>query len=80
MFCLVRFFLDVNFLIEGMIFFDYGCGYGEDLKFVVEKGFEVYGWDLFYELEGDCYFVDIVNFGYVINVIENLVERWEVLF
>ncbi|AGF53453.1 sll5026 (plasmid) [Synechocystis sp. PCC 6803] len=76
----VRSLLDANLLTEGMTFFDYGCGHGEDLKFVAEKGFEVHGWDPFYEPEGDRHPADIVNLGYVINVIENPAERREALF
>jgi DNA phosphorothioation-associated putative methyltransferase len=62
-----------------MTFFDYGCGHGEDLKFVAEKGFEVQGWDPFYKPDGDRQPADVVNLGYVINVIENPGERREAL-
>ncbi|MBE9203465.1 DNA phosphorothioation-associated putative methyltransferase [Synechocystis salina LEGE 06099] len=75
----VRSLLDANLLTEGMTFFDYGCGHGEDLKFVAEKGFDVHGWDPFYQSEGDRHPADVVNLGYVINVIENPAERREAL-
>ena len=75
----VRSLLEANLLTEGMTFFDYGCGHGEDLKFVADKGFEVDGWDPFYQPEGDRHPADVVNLGYVINVIENPVERREAL-
>lgn len=83
----VRSLFEANLFQQGMTFFDYGCGHGEDLKFVAEKGFEVQGWDPFYQPDGvpsgDCEAArrpaDVVNLGYVINVIENLGERREAL-
>lgn len=71
--------MEVNLFIEGVIFFDYGCGYGEDIKYIVKKGYLSVGWDFYYLLEIFCIIVDVVNFGYVINVIEFLVECREVL-
>ncbi|WP_255447816.1 DNA phosphorothioation-associated putative methyltransferase [Picosynechococcus sp. PCC 11901] len=62
-----------------MTFFDYGCGHGEDLKFVAEKGFSAQGWDPFYKPDNEKSPADVVNLGYVINVIENPAERREAL-
>ncbi|QUS61403.1 DNA phosphorothioation-associated putative methyltransferase [Synechocystis sp. PCC 7339] len=75
----VRSLFDADLLSQGMTFFDYGCGHGEDLKFVSEKGFTVQGWDPFYKPDSDRHPADVVNLGYVINVIENPAERREAL-
>ncbi|MBV5262198.1 DNA phosphorothioation-associated putative methyltransferase [Synechococcus moorigangaii CMS01] len=75
----VRSLLEANLLTEGMTFFDYGCGHGEDLKFIAEKGFQVQGWDPFYKPDNEKSPADVVNLGYVINVIENPAERREAL-
>ncbi|MBE9195297.1 DNA phosphorothioation-associated putative methyltransferase [Synechocystis sp. LEGE 06083] len=79
----VRSLFDADLLSQGMTFFDYGCGHGEDLKFVAQRGFQVDGWDPFYKPDGrpsgDCKPADVVNLGYVINVIENPAERREAL-
>ena len=75
----VRSLFDADLLSQGMTFFDYGCGHGEDLKFVAEKGFAVAGWYPFYQPDNDRRPADVVNLGYVINVIENPGERREAL-
>ncbi|BAW97999.1 hypothetical protein NIES970_29620 (plasmid) [[Synechococcus] sp. NIES-970] len=75
----MRSLFEANLFTEGMTFCDYGCGYGEDLKFVAEKGFQAQGWDPFYQPDGDCQPVYIVNLSYVINVIENPTERRDAL-
>ncbi|OKH19056.1 DNA phosphorothioation-associated putative methyltransferase [[Limnothrix rosea] IAM M-220] len=75
----VRSLFEANLVHEGMSFFDYGCGHGEDLKFVAEKGFTAQGWDPFYQPDNELIAADIVNLGYVINVVEKPVERREAL-
>ncbi|MGL5065643.1 MAG: DNA phosphorothioation-associated putative methyltransferase, partial [Microcoleus sp.] len=64
---------------DGMTFFDYGCGYGSDIKFVAERGYEAAGWDPYYQPDTPQIAADLVNIGYVINVIESLGERREAL-
>ncbi|MGB2925427.1 MAG: DNA phosphorothioation-associated putative methyltransferase [Limnothrix sp.] len=75
----VRSLFEANLVQEGMSFFDYGCGHGEDLKFVAERGFTAQGWDPFYQPDNELIAADIVNLGYVINVVEKPVERREAL-
>ncbi len=60
-------------------FFDYGCGHGSDVKFMMEKGYTSAGWDPYYFPDKPLQKADIVNLGYIINVIENLSERREAL-
>jgi DNA phosphorothioation-associated putative methyltransferase len=67
------------FTSEVKTFFDYGCGYGGDLDRIAERGYSSSGWDPYYRPDAACIPADIVNLGYVINVIENLAERREAL-
>ncbi len=75
----VRLALEANLFTEDTTFFDYGCGYGEDIKYIAKKGYLRAGWDPYYLPETSCIPADIVNLGYVINVIESLAERRETL-
>jgi len=67
-------FLDGRYKI-----FDYGCGRGDDLRGLVENGLEVAGWDPFYAADNSICSADLVNLGFVINVIEDFDERVEAL-
>ena len=75
----VRLALEANLFTEGSTFFDYGCGYGGDVKRIAEKNFAAVGWDPYYQPDTSHISADIVNLGYVINVIEDLGERREAL-
>ncbi len=55
--------------------FDYGCGRGDDLRGLQENGLEAQGWDPFYAPDRPLAPADIVNLGFVINVIEDPEER-----
>lgn len=58
---------------------DYGCGKGDDLRELELHGIDVSGWDPVYRAEGRKTRADIVNLGYVINVIEDRKERDQAL-
>lgn len=75
----VRIALESNVFKEGDSFFDYGCGHGEDVRCINELGFKSSGWDPFYCPDGAVKSADVVNLGYIINVIEDLTERREAL-
>ena len=60
-------------------FFDYGCGRGDDLLRLHKLGIPVSGWDPAFFPEEERAPADIVNLGYVVNVIENPEERVVVL-
>lgn len=62
-------------LAEGKTFFDYGCGLGDDIRALTEMGFETHGWDPVYRPEATKVKADVVNLGFVLNVIENQEER-----
>ena len=59
---------------------DYGCGRGDDVKFLKELGIPAIGWDPHFA-PNPAHLVqhDIVNLGFVLNVIEDPKERKTVL-
>ncbi|MGB5831471.1 MAG: DNA phosphorothioation-associated putative methyltransferase, partial [Thiohalocapsa sp.] len=59
--------------------FDYGCGRGDDVRGLLENGLDAAGWDPFYAPEPPVQAADLVNLGFVINVIEDFDERLEAL-
>lgn len=58
---------------------DYGCGRGEDAAYLQSLGITVYAWDPIHRPHGDLVEADVVNLSYVLNVIENPLERLDVL-
>ena len=58
---------------------DYGCGRGDDMDILEHEGIDVIGWDPNHRPAGTCAPRDIVNLGFVINVIEERNERDEAL-
>lgn len=75
----VRLALEAGLLPRSTTFFDYGCGQGGDLERIAKLGYESSGWDPYYRPDSPQIAADVVNLGYVINVIESQVERREVL-
>lgn len=59
--------------------FDYGCGKGGDIRALQENDIVVSGWDPYYAPGEIKISADIVNLGFVINVIESLEERMDAL-
>jgi DNA phosphorothioation-associated putative methyltransferase len=59
--------------------FDYGCGRGFDVNRLQSQGFSCHGWDPIYAPNSPITSADLVNLGYVVNVIENPEERRTVL-
>ena len=59
--------------------FDYGCGKGDDIRLLSERGIECKGWDPAFRPEEKKIKSDVVNLGYVVNVIEDSEERSSVL-
>lgn len=60
-------------------FFDYGCGRGDDVKRLNTIGIDAAGWDPHHRPETPLRQSDVVNLGYVVNVIEDIDERATVL-
>ena len=59
--------------------FDYGCGRGDDMRALAERGLRVGGWDPHFAKERAKEAADVVNLGFVLNVIEDPRERREAL-
>jgi DNA phosphorothioation-associated putative methyltransferase len=59
--------------------FDYGCGKGHDIRHLRVLGYEVDGWDPTHRPQATPRAADVVNLGYVVNVIERQAERTETL-
>lgn len=66
-------------LTSAMSMFDYGCGRGDDLRNLTALGYRAAGWDPSHRPGGARQTADVVNLGYVVNVIEDRVERRETL-
>jgi DNA phosphorothioation-associated putative methyltransferase len=62
----------------GITVLDYGCGHGDDVRYLVDEGVEARGWDPHFHPSTSLEPADIVNLGYVLNVIENPSERADV--
>lgn len=59
--------------------FDYGCGRGDDLLRLSALGIPSNGWDPAHRPDEPRVPATVVNLGYVLNVIEDVAERAEVL-
>ena len=68
-----------SLIATGHSIFDYGCGRGSDVRFLNKQGFDCKGWDPAFCPDEPQVEADIVNIGYVINVIEDPAERTDTL-
>jgi hypothetical protein len=68
-----------GFLNGEYTIFDYGCGRGDDLRELEAHGITASGWDPNFRPDVNKTKSDIVNIGYVINVIEDQKERREAI-
>ncbi|WP_250537630.1 MULTISPECIES: DNA phosphorothioation-associated putative methyltransferase [unclassified Caballeronia] len=68
-----------GYLEPGRTFFDYGCGKGGDINALGAVGILASGWDPYYRPAESFAKADVVNLGFVINVIEDAAERTEAL-
>jgi DNA phosphorothioation-associated putative methyltransferase len=75
----IRLALEDSLITNDVDVFDYGCGRGEDIRQLASRGISCTGWDPNHRPEGERSSADVVNLGYVINVIEDSSERVEVL-
>jgi DNA phosphorothioation-associated putative methyltransferase len=75
----VKLALGDGILTPDRSFFDYGCGLGDDLRFLAALGIDGRGWDPVHRAESSLSPSPVVNIGYVVNVIENPDERREAL-
>lgn len=68
-----------GFISSKNTFFDYGCGRGTDMLALKDAGITVGGWDPYYAPENKIQNADVVNLGFVVNVIEDSAERVEAI-
>ncbi len=68
-----------NYLNGEYSILDYGCGKGDDVRELEAHGIDVTGWDPVHRADEDYSNRDIVNLGFVLNVIEDRQERTETL-
>ena len=75
----VRLAVEWAIINQNTTFFDYGCGHGGDVQRLKNLGYTSAGWDPYYYADIPPTQADVVNLGYVLNVIENLEERRQAL-
>lgn len=75
----VRLAVEAELFPPGSSYFDYGCGRGSDIDYIRRLGHESSGWDPHYRPDAARTPADVVNLGYVLNVIENASERRDTL-
>jgi DNA phosphorothioation-associated putative methyltransferase len=75
----VRTVLEYGQLGPGELFFDYGCGLGSDVHALIELGFKAHGWDPVHAPQAEFIQSEVVNLGFVLNVIEDPHERKDTL-
>src|SRR5688500_1896101 len=75
----IRLALEAQLVISSNSFFDYGCGRGDDVTSLAQLGYNVAGWDPVHRPDTPQKPSDLVNLGYVVNVIEDPHERAEAL-
>jgi len=68
-----------GYLTDAHTVFDYGCGRGDDLAALRAIGLDAVGWDPHFAPDGPRALRDVVNLGFVLNVIEDPRERAEAL-
>lgn len=71
--------ISFGLLLETTSLLDYGCGRGDDVRYLTEMGYKAFAWDPVHLPEGRKEPADIVNLGFVLNVIEDPRERMETL-
>lgn len=67
-------------LNEGVSVLDYGCGRGDDVRTLRAAGIDAVGWDPHFVPDRTALVPrDVVNLGFVLNVVEDPTERRDVL-
>lgn len=75
----IKTLLEFGLLKPDWSVFDYGCGQGSDIRGLDAMGYKVSGWDPMFRPQAQKQVADIVNLGFVLNVIEDPAERVEAL-
>jgi len=75
----IKTILQAGLLQPKTTLFDYGCGLGTDVAGLTELEYQASGWDPAFAPANPKTKADIVNLGYVLNVIEDPAERIDTL-
>jgi DNA phosphorothioation-associated putative methyltransferase len=75
----VRLTLESGLISADTSIFDYGCGRGGDVERLARQGHRISGWDPNHRPAAPLTPADVVNIGYVVNVIEDSRERADAL-
>ena len=75
----VKLLIQENVLGSYDTFFDFGCGHGQDIDLLSRRGYQASGFDPHFLPDNQLISSDIVNLGYVLNVIEKPRERTDTL-
>lgn len=75
----VRLATDLGLVTANGTFFDYGCGHGEDVAGLTRAGVHASGWDPHFRPDSPKANAEVVNLGYVVNVIPGAIERRDVV-
>lgn len=75
----VQFLIRHGLLSPTHTFFDYGCGRGGDVAGLGAEGYDAKGWDPHFAPDAPRVEADLVNLGFVVNVIEDPAERVEAI-
>ncbi len=75
----VKTLLELGQLRRGESFFDFGCGFGGDVEAIGKLGHDSGGWDPVHAPDTPRKTADVVNLGFVLNVIEDPAERVDAL-
>jgi DNA phosphorothioation-associated putative methyltransferase len=67
--------LDDALITTDYTVFDYGCGRGTDLQHLTDLNITANGWDPNHRSDAPLHAAQVVNLGYVLNVIEDPDER-----
>jgi DNA phosphorothioation-associated putative methyltransferase len=71
----LRIAYDAGLIRPGSTVFDYGCGRGDDIRLLSTLGVSATGWDPAFSADAKIQSAEVVNLGYVVNVIEDRFER-----
>jgi DNA phosphorothioation-associated putative methyltransferase len=75
----VKTLIELGQLRRGDSFFDYGCGHGGDVDAIAKLGHPSHGWDPVHAPDSPKQAAEVVNLGFVLNVIEDPAERVDAL-
>src|SRR5436305_429353 len=67
--------LSDGLITDAVTVLDYGCGRGHDAARLAAQGITCAGWDPVFRPDAPLVESDVVNLGFVINVIEDPAER-----